>query len=191
MTLINTQDRYGWLTIALHWIAAAGVIAMFASGLAADAAREQGGREAAAPLMALHVSIGASLFAIFAARIVAHYTQARPIKPEQPRWLNILASAVQHLLLLGILIQILSGPLVVWSGGRAIQVFELFSLPSPFAERSEAVHEFAETAHVVGRALIFFMLPIHVLGAFKHLILDRDGVFSRILSPRPLNKPSS
>lgn len=190
MTFTNTSSRYGWLTIVLHWIVAFGLIAMFVTGLQAGSAGEAGDRAARGALMGLHVSLGASLFAIFALRIVAYYAQLRPEKPPQARWLNTLSVAVHHLLLLGILIQIVSGPLAVWSGGRAINVFDLVQLPSPFAERNGAVHEGAEIGHLVGRAMIFFALVLHVLGAFKHLILDRDGVFSRMLRPGPLRVKS-
>lgn len=188
MTWTNTKVSYGWLAIALHWIAAFGVIAMFASGLAADAVHDQGDRATFLARMGLHISIGGTMITFFAARIILHYTQPTPVKPVQARWLNILASVVQHLLLLGMLIQIVSGPLAVWSGGRAINIFGLVSLPSPFGARVESVHEFAETMHLVGRALIFFTLPIHVLGALKHLVVDRDGVFSRMLRPGALTK---
>lgn len=191
MTWTNTKDSYGWLAIALHWIAAFGVIAMFASGLAADAAHEQGDRATFVARMGLHISIGATLFAFFAARIILHYTQPTPVKPVQANWLNVLATAVHHLLLLGILIQIVSGPLAVWSGGRAINIFGIVALPSPFGARVESVHEFAETLHLVGRATIFITLPIHVLGALKHLVFDRDGVFSRIIRPGPLKAPAA
>ena len=188
MTWTNTKDSYGWLAIALHWIAAFGVIAMFASGLAADAAHEQGDRALFAARMGLHISIGATLFTFFAARIIVHYTQPRPVQPAQAAWLNVAASVIQNLLLLGILIQIISGPLAVWSGGRAINIFGLLSLPSPFGARVESVHEFAEKMHLVGRLTIFVLLPVHVLGALKHLVFDRDGVFSRMIRPGPLTK---
>lgn len=188
MTMTNTPDRYGWLTIALHWIAAIGVIAMFASGINAYNAGEAGDRAARAAAMGLHISMGGTLFVFLLARVALHYGQVRPEKPAQAKWLNVLSVATQHLLLLGILIQIISGPLAVWSGGRAINIFDIVSLPSPFAARSEGIHEFAEAMHIVGRLLILLLLPLHVLGAFKHLILDRDGVFSRMLYPRALNK---
>lgn len=185
MTLTNTRDVYGWLTIALHWIAAAGVIAMFATGLQAGMAEEAGDRAARGALMGLHISIGGTLFIFFLARVALHYAQVQPAKPEQPGWMNAVATGTQHLLLLAILIQILSGPLAVWSGGRAINVFDIFSLASPFAERNEGVHEFAEIAHTVGRATLFVLVPLHVLGALKH-IMARNGVFLRMLWPRKL-----
>ena len=188
MSLMNTQDRYGWLTIALHWIAAFGVIAMFATGVQAYLAGEAGDRAARGAAMGLHISIGATLFAFFLARVALHYTQARPERPAQSKFLNTLSTVVQHTLLAAILIQIVSGPLAVWSGGRDIHAFELFTLPSPFPARNESVHEFSEVLHTIGRLLILVLLPLHVLGALKHLVLDRDGAFSRMLWPRALNK---
>lgn len=188
MTLTNTQDRYGWLTIALHWIAAFGVIAMFATGIQAYIAGEAGDRAARGAAMGMHISIGGTLFAFFAARIILHYTQPRPVKPNQPAWLNRVASATQHLLLFALAIQIISGPLAVWSGGRAINVFDVVSFASPFAEPNDGLHEAAEVAHAIGRLTILMLLPLHVLGSLKHLVLDRDGVFTRILWPRPLSK---
>jgi cytochrome b561 len=181
MSWTNTKETYGWAVIVLHWIAAIGVIAMFTTGILAWIAEDAGDRAARGQWMGLHISTGATLFLFFAARIALHYGQVQPVKPPQAPWLNTLAAATQHLLLLAILIQIISGPLAVWSGGRAINVFDIVSLPSPFASRAEDVHEVAEGAHLVGRLTILFLLPLHVLGALKHLMLDRDGSFSRIL----------
>lgn len=186
MALTNSHDRYGWLTIVLHWAVAAGVVGMFATGLMADAAGDAGDRQARGALMGLHISMGMALFAVFALRILAHYVQRRPEKTAQPGWLNLISSAVQHILLLGLLIQILSGPLAVWSGGRAINVFDVIALTSPFAERHDLAHEAAEIAHFVGRWMIFVALVAHVLGALKHLVLDRDGAFTRMLWPSRL-----
>lgn len=186
MALTNTRDMYGWLSIILHWAAVIGVIAMFATGLQADWAEEAGDRAARAAFMGLHISTGATFFLIFAARIAAHYAQTQPAPPPQPGWLNTIATGVQHLLLLAILIQIISGPLAVWSGGRAIGVFDLLSIPSPFAERNDAVHEAAEVAHAVGRFTMFALIPLHVLGALKHFVIDKDGALERMLWPSKL-----
>jgi cytochrome b561 len=87
------------------------------------------------------------------------------------------------LLLLAILIQFISGPLAIWSGGRDINVFDLFAIPTPFAERNEAVHEGAEVAHAIGRWMLLSLIVLHVLGALKHAFIDRDGVLRRMLAP--------
>jgi cytochrome b561 len=188
MTLTNTQDRYGWLTILLHWIVVVSIVVLSVYGLTGSELIEAGDRTRGEPLLAMHVSLGAALFAVFALRIIAYLAQKRPAQPKQAAWLNGLSVGVHYALLLGILIQILSGPLMVWSEAHAISVFGLFEIPSPFMVKSETVHEAAELGHVVGRAMIFFALIVHLAGAFKHLIFDRDGVFSRMLRPGQLRE---
>ncbi len=183
MSWKNTTEAYGWATVALHWIAALGVLMMFYIGLQAGIAGEAGDRALRGTLMGYHIAWGATLLPFIAARIILHYTQPQPVKPKQAGWLNLLATATQNLLLIAIAIQFISGPLAVWSGGRPINVWGLFAIPTPFAERNEGVHEAAELMHVVGRAMIFFIVPVHVIGALKHLMLDRDGVFMRMIRP--------
>lgn len=183
MAWSNTRDAYGWATVALHWIAALGVLMMFYIGLQAGAAGEAGDRALRGTLMGYHIAWGVTLAPFVIARILLHYTQPQPVKPKQAGWLNVLASLTQNVLLIAIAIQFISGPLAVWSGGRPLNVWGLFAIPTPFAERNEGIHEFAELMHVVGRATLFFIVPVHVLGALKHLMLDRDGVFMRMIKP--------
>jgi cytochrome b561 len=183
MQWINTRQGYGWLSIALHWLAAAAVLFMLWSGFNADFAEDAGDREARAALLRLHVGFGASMAFILLARVVASYAQPRPAAPEQTPALKLLALGTHQLLLGAILIQIVSGPLAVWSGGRPINVFDLFAIPGPFAERNEAVHEFAELLHAIGRWSLVVLISLHVLGALKHALIDRDGVLQRMLAP--------
>ncbi|MBX3429179.1 MAG: cytochrome b [Hyphomonadaceae bacterium] len=183
MQWMNTKGGYGWLAIALHWLAAIAVIAMLVTGFQAGFAGDAGDRAARSALMGLHISIGASVILILLARVVSSYLQPRPTPPEQAPFLQFLSSATHQVLLLAILLQVVSGPLAVWSGGRAIHVFDLFSLPSPFAARNQGIHEIAETLHAIGRWALVGAISLHVLGALKHVIIDRDGVMRRILAP--------
>ncbi|MBL8531584.1 MAG: cytochrome b [Hyphomonadaceae bacterium] len=184
MQWINSRNGYGWLSIALHWLAAAGVIIMLFTGFRADMAGEAGERAARAAAMGLHISFGAVLALIFLARIAASYAQPRPAPIAQARPLQVLSAITHHGLLLALLIQVISGPLAVWSGGRAINVFDLFAIPTPFAVRNEGVHELAETLHAVGRWAIIALLSAHVLATLKHAMIDRDGVLQRMLSAK-------
>jgi cytochrome b561 len=185
----NTKSSYGWLSIGLHWIAALGVLTMLTIGLRADALGEAGDRAGRVAWMFWHISIGATLIAFLAARIIAHYAQRQPEAPPQPRALNFLSSATHNLLLLAILLLILSGPMAVWTGGRAINVWNVISLPSPFAERNEAAHELAETVHAIGRYMLYVLIPLHLLGVAKHVFIDKDGVLERMFSPKATLKP--
>ena len=183
MQWLNTKNGYGWLSITLHWLAAIAVIVMLATGFRADFAGDAGDRATRAAMMALHISFGAAVALILLARVFSSYLQPRPTAPEQAPVLKFLSSATHQVLLLAILIQVISGPLAVWSGGRAINVFDIFAIPSPFAERNQSVHEIAEVMHAIGRWALIGAISLHVLGALKHAMIDRDGVLQRMLAP--------
>ena len=57
--LLNSRQAYGSLTIVLHWLAAAAVLAMLYTGFTADWAAD---RETHRALMRIHVAVGASVF---------------------------------------------------------------------------------------------------------------------------------
>lgn len=183
MQWVNDKNGYGWIAIALHWLAAIAVLVMLISGFRADMAGDAGDRALRGALMGFHISFGASVALLLLARVFSSYAQPRPAAPEQAPVLKWLAVGTHQLLLLAILIQVISGPLAVWSGGRAINVFDLFAIPSPFAERNDAVHELAEVLHAIGRWTLVVLISLHVLGALKHALIDRDGVLRRMLAP--------
>lgn len=182
MQVTNTERGYGWVAIALHWIAVVAIVIMFITGFRADMASEAGDREARAMLMGWHISVGASVALILLARVASSYLQPRPTPIAQPKLFQTLATLTHQLLLLAIVIQVISGPLAIWSGGRAINVFDALAIPSPFAERNEGVHEFAELLHAIGRWAIIVLGALHIAGAIKHTIENR-AYLGRILSP--------
>lgn len=181
MQWVNDRNSYGWLSIALHWLAAIAIGFMLYTGLNADFAEEAHNQDLHRAFLGQHISLGASFALILLARVVASYAQLKPVKPPQPSLLNLLATLTQHLILIAIVVQIISGPLIVWSGARPINVFSLFSIPSPFAERNRDLREILELAHNIGRWTLEIAIPIHILGALKHAMLDRDGVLARML----------
>lgn len=179
----NNNDGYGWTSIGLHWFAVAALVTMFWIGVAAWTAGEAGDRDGRRALMAIHIGVGALVALPLLLRVVSHYLQPQPAPPKQHPALMFLAAATHHLLLLAILLLIVSGPLAVWSGGRDISVFGAFAIPTPFATENEPIHEGAELVHAIGRLLLIVAVPLHILGAAKHLFMDDDGVFQRMLGP--------
>lgn len=187
----NSKQAFGWVSIALHWIAAIGVLAMIYTGLQGGWAEEAHNRDLHRAYMATHVSLGGTLIVFALARVFAHYAQTQPALPSGgPQALKGVARIVHHLLLFGIIVQFVSGPLLVWSGAHPINIWNAIALPSPFAERNRDVHEFAELLHMIGRWTLIILIPLHVLAALKHEFLDRDGVLMQMFEPgRPLSKP--
>ena len=75
---------------------------------------------------------------------------------------------------------LVSGPLAVWSGDRAIGVFGWFAIPSPLGEMP-ALHKGLEIVHALAAKVLLFTLAVHILAALKHVLLDRDGTLWRML----------
>lgn len=182
MSLGNTRAAYGWAAIALHWISAVGVIVLYFLG---EQAEEAEGRAAKLAAMANHVSVGMLLFAFLAARLLWSASQPRPAPLEANRLLRILAEVVQWLFLAMIAVLIVTGPLVIWARPAPIQVFDWFAIPSPFSARLPWLHDAAEEVHEIAPNLLWPLLGLHVLGALKHLIIDRDATVRRMLWVKP------
>jgi cytochrome b561 len=182
MSLTNTRSGYGWAAIALHWISAAGVILLYLTGEQMEEAATRTAEQAA---KAQHISFGVLLFTFLAARILWTASQPKPGALERNRLFHLLAETVQWLFLAMVTVQIVSGPLVEWSAPRALNAFDWFAIPSPFSTRVEWLHEAAETVHKLSSNLLWPLLGLHVLGALKHLIIDRDATVRRMLWVKP------
>ena len=178
MQLGNTRTAYGWIAIALHWISAAGVIALYFLG---ETLEEAVGRPAKAAAMLNHVSVGVLVFTFLAARLIWSASQPKPAPLETRKWFALAAKVVAIAFLAMIAIQIITGPLIVWSGGRALQVFDWFAIPSPFPQRIRWLHEATELPHKLAPNLCWPLISLHVGGALKHLVSDRDKTLPRML----------
>lgn len=178
MALGNTRAAYGWAAIALHWISAVGVIVLYLLG---EQLEEAVGRPAKVAAMASHVSVGMLFFTFLAARLLWSLSQPRPEPLEQRRALRIVAEVIQGLFLLMIAVQLITGPLVIWSAARPINIYDWISIPSPFPAKVSWLREGAETLHKLAPNLLWPLLALHVLGALKHAVIDRDATLRRML----------
>lgn len=178
MSLRNTRTAYGWIAISLHWISAGGVLALYLLGERMEQASGTGAKLAA---QNLHVSVGALLFTFLIARLFWSASQPRPAPLEANRWLRIAARAVQTLFLVMIGVLLITGPLSVWATSRPIEVFGLFAIRSPFPLRIEWLHEFMEEIHGAATKLFWPLIVLHLAGALKHLVVDRDPTLQRML----------
>jgi cytochrome b561 len=178
MSLTNTRAAYGWIAIALHWISAVGVTALYFLGEQMEDAADRAEKIAARDL---HVSVAMLLIAFLAARLFWTASQPSPQPIEQSRALRVVARAVQGLFLLMIAMLIVTGPLAVWSTGRPLQVFDLFAVPSPFVTRVDWLHEACEQIHGAATKLFWPLIALHVAGVLKHLVYDRDRTLQRML----------
>ena len=172
----DTPSGYGWISIALHWLAAALVLTMWALGTMSQTDVQ----DDAAWYAHLHMSIGVSAYALLWGRILWRFAVGHPGPHQgQSALLFPLAKVFHYVFLTAIAVMLVSGPLMVWSGGDAVEVFA-FSIPSPFAAWSD-LQDVLRRIHGVTASLILFGIVLHILAALKHIVVNRDGTFDKIM----------
>jgi len=172
----DTANGYGWVSIALHWLTAATVIAMLTVGLMSEGAS----RDDRLRLVHLHTSIGVTMYALLWGRIVWRFKVGHPGPlPRQGRFFFAIGKYFHFLMLIAIAVMLISGPLMAWSAGDAIDVFGL-AIPSP-VENLGQVHDWLHRVHGYVASFILAGIILHLLAVFKHTVIDRDGTFDKIM----------
>ena len=184
MNMQDTPARYGTVSVFNHWLGATLIVALLAIGLYFE---DMPRGEEKLTWLRLHIALGALALLPLAFRVFWRARSASPAPLPQPPALQK-ASRVLHIALLtAIAVLLVSGPLVVWSGGRAINVFDWFALPSPMGEM-KGLHKALENAHGLAAKVMLFSLAAHVLAALKHALFDRDGTLWRIFGRAPVTQ---
>jgi len=176
MRTADTSNGYGWISIALHWLTAATVLAMFIIGT-----MSQGGTpEESLGLVHLHTSIGMTAYVVLWGRIIWRFAVGHPgpLAKQGVAFFTI-GKYFHFVLLIAIGTMLLSGPLMVWSAGEAIHVFA-FTIAGPLGKLSGVQHVL-RTVHGYAASFILFGMILHVLAVFKHTVLNRDGTFDKIM----------
>lgn len=188
MALHNTQTSYGTVARGLHWLIALLVIGNVALGLYAEDAPRTSDSEVArlALLYSLHKTAGIAILLLAVARIGWAFVQPkpRPLHPDR-RVETFLAEAVHWSLYLAILIMPLSG----WLGHAASEGFAPILWPLgqslPFLPKSPGLAALFFAAHGAAAKLLVLSVALHVAGALKHALIDRDGLLARMITGRP------
>ena len=64
-----------------------------------------------------------------------------------------------------------------------VNFFNAFKL-APWGMDSKPVYAFFNQTHIVSSWLLLALVLVHVLAALKHVLIDHDTVFSRMLPTR-------
>jgi cytochrome b561 len=172
----DTSNGYGWISIALHWLTAVIVLAMFVIGTMSQSAD----KEEYLRLVHLHTTIGMTVYVLLWGRIAWRFAVGHPGPlPKQGVVFFSIGKYFHFLMLTAIAVMLLSGPLMVWTAGDAIGVFA-FAIPSPLGKLEGAKH-LLRSVHGYTASFILAAVILHVLAVFKHTVLNRDGTFDKIM----------
>src|SRR5947207_1340519 len=172
-------ERYDKLAITLHWVVAALVLCQISLGWwMLDLPKSPPGLRAG--WFNVHKSIGLTIGLLVLFRLAWRIGHPPPPLPESmPRW-QARAARASHFLLYAALI---AQPLVGYLGSSFTPYpIKYFGLVLPYwGWDAPALKELCSAVHFGLACLISVLVAIHIAAALKHLLVNRDGVFQRML----------
>jgi cytochrome b561 len=183
MTCDTTTQRYGKLSITLHWLMLALFVGVYAcielKGLMPRDGHLRG------LFLGLHGLFGLSIFALVWVRLLGRLTPRPPITPALPTW-QTGASHLMHLALYGLMIVT---PVLAWlmlsAGGKPMPYFGFF-LPSPVAVDPDLAKQFKYWHELLG-STGYWLIGLHAAAGLLHHYWVRDNTLTRMLPGRSDN----
>lgn len=178
MIMRDTVEKFSVLTVALHWVIAIGIIGLLAFGLYLE---EMPRSPEKGMLIGLHKSFGILVFVLAVIRIIWRILNKFP-KPlrQLPNWQAALAKLTHWMLIIGTVLMPVSGVMMSIGGGHPIGFFG-FELVAGVGHKDEVLSEIGSILHGVGGKVFIALIVLHLIGVFKHLLLDKDGTVQRML----------
>lgn len=175
----KSEGTYGSTSRLNHWIGAVVFASLLIVGfvLSYDVLPD----EQAGEVRTLHKATGTLvlLFAIW--RVTWRIGQGfPPAASDRASWELTLSKAVHGAMLLTLIVMPLSGVAFTLLGGRPIDMYGLFTIP-PIAEMKDLARSLRKVHEVAGCTLAA-LIALHIAGALKHAVVDKDATLRRMLS---------
>lgn len=195
---MNNNIKYTNVAIALHWLIGIAILFMFVLGwfmtelpketpkttsfdifnlglITWGVEEEQSQRSF---YFNLHKSVGLSLLMLIVLRMYWRFTHRPPAFLNSMKlWEKRLAKATHHSLYLLMFLIPLSGIIMSAGSKYGINWFGIKVIPG-FDDK--AIRELFYEFHEIFGLLLLLILILHILGAVKHSIVDKDGTLRRM-----------
>ena len=195
---MNINTKYTNVAIALHWLIGIVILFMFVLGrfmtelpketpkttsfdifniglITWEVEEEQSQRSF---YFNLHKSVGLSLLMLIVLRMYWRFTHRPPaFLSSMKLWEKRLAKATHHSLYLLMFLIPLSGIIMSAGSKYGIKWFGIKVIPG-FDDK--AIRELFYEFHEIFGLLLLLILILHILGAVKHSIVDKDGTLRRM-----------
>ncbi|OIQ99110.1 hypothetical protein GALL_188470 [mine drainage metagenome] len=196
--MVQTSSRYTKTAVILHWLIAIFIFFMFALGWYMSDLPKEAPKQMAYDLFDLgiytwhlatevsprtfyfnlHKSLGVTILALIALRVIWRFMHKPPAPlASYKAWEKKLATGMHHLLYLLMVALPASGVIMATYSKYGIKWFGISVIKglgnNPLREVFVEVHE------VVG-ILLLVVVAVHVAGALKHKIIDKDETLKRM-----------
>lgn len=183
MTSRNTgtdfpTDRYGALSIGLHWFMLLLLVAVYAC-IELREFYPKGG-ETREALKAWHFMLGLSVLVLVVLRLVTRFMRPAPRIEPDPSIPQKLLAGLMHVMLYGLMIGMpIAGWLLLSAAGKPIPFFGL-TLPA-LVEQSKGLAGLIKEVHEAGGTVGYFLIGAHAGAALFHHHFMRDNTLRRML----------
>ncbi|MFX0546982.1 cytochrome b/b6 domain-containing protein [Roseovarius sp. S1116L3] len=192
MHLGNSTTSYGSVTKFFHWTIALMILTMFPLGwIASELAERIEAPEIATTdavlewaklLFSIHKTLGVTIFALALMRILWAIAQPKPALLNGDKPLEAWLAETVHWLLYGTLVAV---PLSGWVHHAATTGYAPIWWPLgqglPFVPKDPGVAEISAALHFILQWVLAGAIALHVAGALKHHVIDRDATLRRML----------
>ncbi|MEM7214667.1 MAG: cytochrome b/b6 domain-containing protein [Pseudomonadota bacterium] len=190
--LVNTRKTYGLVAQLLHWTTAVLILLLLAVGLymhelPIDTPEQLDGK---IWLYSLHKTLGIAALLVAITRVVWAVYQPRPVALHGDRRQETLLAETIHWLLYAAIILM---PVTGWLHHAALEGFAPIWWPLsqdlPFIPKNEQLAAYFGNAHFFTAIVLMGSVFLHVAGALKHAVIDRDQTLARMLPGKKVSLP--
>lgn len=160
--LLDQSDSFGWVSIVVHWLTTAIIISLWFIG---HSITEQDTTAAIDARRSLHVTIALSAWLLLLFRIIWRLRMHHPHADGQSLFIHRFARTVHYVMLAGISVMMLSGPVMFWIDDKVFT-------------------DFARATHTATAGLLFVLVLLHIGGSLKHMMFHEDDTIVRMLWPK-------
>ena len=160
--MLDQPDSFGWISIALHWVTAAVIIALWVIGRSIT---DQDTSETIDVRRSLHITIALAAWLLLLLRILWRLRMHHPHAAGQSLFIHRFAQSVHYIMLVVLSLMMISGPVMAWID-------------------NETVTGLAYRVHASSADLLLALVLLHIGGTLKHMMFHEDDTIIRMLWPR-------
>lgn len=198
MITVTSTSRYTKTAILLHWLIALCIFGMFALGWFMSDIPKEAAKQTAFDLFNwgvytwnvpeaisprsfyfnVHKSIGVSIIGLVIIRILWRITHKPPAMLASYKvWERKLATSAHHLLYLLMVAMPVSGLIMATYSKYGVK---WFGMPFIKGLDNEAMRLAFKNVHGIIGFILLAIVAVHILGALKHKIVDKDDTMKRM-----------
>ncbi len=172
----SEADSYSLIARIIHWLTALIILGLLVVGTYMTTMDMS---EQKLQFYNLHKSFGLLVLALAFVRIAWHLIKKKPKSlPTHKKWEKILSHAVHGFLYLLLIAIPISGWVMSSAGDFNIKFFSL-NMPD-IVSKDENLFKLSHGVHEILAWVLLVLLMLHIAGALKHHVIDRDETLERM-----------